>query len=241
MSDSHDVSTRPQPIMAERDVPTGRVPALRWFRIGALLLGYALIIVFGHFAGRWLQQNLGLDLENFNGPTARLVLGIGLLLFIVMLSLPFVPGIEVSLALFAIFGTAIALPVYAATVTALLLSYAAGRFVPLDRLGAFFDYIGLSRASVLVRRLGTMTPQERVASLAQTAPNRLSRILVDRRDLALIAALNMPGNALIGGGGGIALVAGMSGMFRPDRYLVAIAVAALPIPLLMLAGGNFLK
>jgi hypothetical protein len=240
VNDSHHASTRPQPT-AEGDGSSECVPALRWLRIGSLLLGYALIIVFGHVAGRWLQHNLGLELEDLSGPTARLVLCVGLFLFIVMLSLPFVPGIEVSLALFAIFGTAVALPIYAATVTALLLSYAAGRFVPLDRLGAFFDYVGLARAGALVRRLGAMSPQERVAALAQTAPGRLARALVQRRDLALIAALNMPGNALIGGGGGIALVAGMSGMFRTDRYLVAIAIAALPIPLMMLAGGHFLK
>lgn len=75
----------------------------------------------------------------------------------------------------------------------------------------------------------------------ETAPKGISRVLVDHRDLALIAVLNMPGNALIGGGGGIALVAGMSGMFRPDRYLLAVAIAALPIPLFMLAGGYFMK
>lgn len=239
MNDSQDAATRPQ-ALAERDTAAARHPALRWIRIGGLIAGYALIIVFGHFAGRWLQQNLGLDVESLQGPTARLVLGVGLTLFVVMLALPFVPGIEVSLALFAIFGAAVALPVYLATVIALLLSFAAGRCVPLDRLAAFFDYLGLRRASALVRRLGDMTPHERVEALVETAPNRIARLLVNHRELALIAALNMPGNALIGGGGGIALVAGMSGMFRPHRFLLAVAVAASPIPLFMLAGGRLM-
>jgi hypothetical protein len=235
-----DVATRPQ-TLAALDKNPARPAALRWFRIGVLIAGYILIIVFGHFAGRWLQHNLGLDVTNLDGTMARLVLGIGLLLFIAMLALPFVPGIEVSLALFAIFGTLAAVPIYLATVVALLLSYTAGRCVPLDRLAGFFDYIGLQPASALVRRLGTMTPRQRIEALMETAPNRISRVLVDHRDLALIAVLNMPGNALIGGGGGIALVAGMSGMFRPDRYLLAVAIAALPIPLFMLAGGYFMK
>ncbi|AVO45994.1 hypothetical protein C6569_13440 [Phreatobacter cathodiphilus] len=233
MIESQDVATRPQAMSASSP--------LRWLRIGALLGGYGLILVLGHFAGRWLQQHLGFDPMNLQDPTAQTVLVVGLVLFVVMLAVPFVPGIEVSLALFAIFGAAVAMPVYVATVAALVLSYAAGRCVPLDRLAAFFDYVGLRPASEMVRRLGAMTPQQRVGALAEIAPNRIARLLVDHRDLTLVAALNMPGNALIGGGGGIALVAGMSGMFRPDRYLLAVAIAALPIPLLMVAGGQFLK
>lgn len=233
MSERQDVITRPQ-ALSGLSVP-------RWLRIGAVLACYAVILVGGHFAGRWVQQNLGLDLMNFDDPTARLVLGFGLALFIVLLAIPFVPGIEVCLALFAIFGAAVALPVYLATIVALTISYVAGRYVPLERLATIFDFVGLRPASEMVRRLGAMTPQERVEALVQIAPNRIARLLVDHRDLTLIAAVNMPGNALIGGGGGIALIAGMSGMFRPDRFLLAIAIAALPVPLLMVAGGQFLK
>lgn len=233
MSERQDVITRPQ-ILSGVSVP-------RWLRVGALLAGYALILVGGHFAGRWVQQSLGLDLMNLDDPTARLVLGFGLVLFIVLLAIPFVPGIEVCLALFAIFGAAVALPIYLATIVALTISYVAGRCVALDRLAAIFDFVGLRPASEMVRRLGAMAPPERVSALVETAPNRIARLLVHHRDLTLIAAVNMPGNALIGGGGGIALIAGMSGMFRPDRFLLATAIAALPVPLLMVAGGQFLK
>jgi len=242
VNDSHDVATRP-PARSHAEPKATEVapPALRWVRICAILSAYALIIVLGHFAGRWLQQYLGFDPSNFQDTTAQTVLVLGLILFIVMLALPFVPGIEVSLALFAIFGSAVALPIYFATIASFVLSYAAGRFVPLASLSRFFDYIGLTPASALVHRLGAMSPTERVAALVETAPNKLARLLVNHRDLALIAALNMPGNALIGGGGGIALVAGMSGMFRPDRFLVAVAIAALPIPLIMVVAGHLLK
>jgi len=53
------------------------------------------------------------------------------------------------------------------------------------------------------------------------------------------AAFNIPGNALIGGGGGIALVAGMSGLFRLPTYILMVAIAISPIPLFLLAKALF--
>lgn len=213
----------------------------RWLRIAVLLAGYLLIMVLGHFAGRWLQQHLGFDPMNAQSQGALTALLIGLLVYTVFLALPFVPGIEISLALFAVFGASVAIPVYCATLVALLASYVAGRFVPLTSLAAFFDYIGLRAAGSLVRQLGSKTPRERIATLVELAPNRSSGLLVRYRELALIAALNVPGNALIGGGGGIALVAGMSGLFPLARYILAIAVASVPIPLAMALTGHALR
>jgi hypothetical protein len=53
-----------------------------------------------------------------------------------------------------------------------------------------------------------------------------------------MVALNVPGNAVIGGGGGIALLAGMSGLVTFPRFLATVSLAALPVPLfVVLAGG----
>ena len=62
--------------------------------------------------------------------------------------------------------------------------------------------------------------------------------LLKHRYIAVIVALNVPGNALIGGGGGIALLAGMSGLFTFPRYLAALALAVLPVPLFVLIMGS---
>ena len=51
-------------------------------------------------------------------------------------------------------------------------------------------------------------------------------------------ALNLPGNTLVGGGGGIAMVAGLSGLVSPLGFLVTVAVAVAPIPLLFLVLGG---
>jgi hypothetical protein len=42
---------------------------------------------------------------------------------------------------------------------------------------------------------------------------------------------------LIGGGGGIALLAGMSRLFAPLGFAISVAVAVAPIPLLVLLTG----
>lgn len=51
-----------------------------------------------------------------------------LALYVLLLSLPFVPGAEIGLALLVGFGSVVAWPVYLATVLALSIAFAAGRF-----------------------------------------------------------------------------------------------------------------
>ena len=48
---------------------------------------------------------------------------------------------------------------------------------------------------------------------------------------------NIPGNALLGGGGGILLVAGLSRVFKPFWMLLTLAVAVVPIPFSILVLG----
>jgi hypothetical protein len=57
---------------------------------------------------------------------------------------------------------------------------------------------------------------------------------VSRYRYALIAmAVNLPGNALIGGGGSILFVAGLSRLFRPWAMAGTIALAVAPVPLMI--------
>jgi hypothetical protein len=46
--------------------------------------------------------------------------------------------------------------------------------------------------------------------------------------------INMPGNSLIGGGGGIAMAAGYSRAFSYPAFLACAAVAVAPVPGLVL-------
>ena len=73
--------------------------------------------------------------------------------------------------------------------------------------------------------------------LVAQSPKQFIPILLRHRYLAIAIALNTPGNALIGGGGGIALLAGASGLFSFWGFLLVLAVAVLPVPLLVMIVG----
>lgn len=54
------------------------------------------------------------------------------------------------------------------------------------------------------------------------------------RWLALALLINMPGNTVIGGGGGIAMAVGYSRTFTYPAFLTCAAVAVAPVPALVL-------
>jgi hypothetical protein len=60
--------------------------------------------------------------------------------------------------------------------------------------------------------------------------------------LALAVSLNIPGNFLIGGGGGIGLFAGISRLYSVTGYLITISIAVAPVPVAVLFfGAEFLS
>ncbi len=219
---------------AEAALPEAAGPIRRgvpWFRLGAKLLVLAVILAALHQGARWAivyVEDQYLPLYQAYGPLAiALVLGV----YILLMSLPFMPGIEVALAIVMIFGAKGAWLVYMATLAALLLSFLAGRFVPALLLARLLGWLHLERARALVERLEPLTPDEKLALLTEKAPVRLLPFLLRHRYLAVAVAFNLPGNIVIGGGGGIALAAGLSGLFRLHLYVLMVALAISPVPL----------
>jgi len=49
------------------------------------------------------------------------------------------------------------------------------------------------------------------------------------RYLALAVLLNVPGNAVIGGGGGIAMLVGMTRLFSFPAYIATVVLAVSPV------------
>jgi hypothetical protein len=70
--------------------------------------------------------------------------------------------------------------------------------------------------------------------IGRWVPVRLVAWLAAHRYLALAIGLNLPGNVVGGGGGGIALLCGLSGQYSYRRYLPTVAVAISPLPMLLL-------
>jgi hypothetical protein len=58
------------------------------------------------------------------------------------------------------------------------------------------------------------------------------------RFLLIPLLLNLPGNAVIGGGGGIAMLAGFSRLFSFPVFVAMTAVAVSPVPLLIILSGT---
>ena len=54
--------------------------------------------------------------------------------------------------------------------------------------------------------------------------------------LVLGILFNLPGNSVLGGGGGIALICGMSRLFKWQWFLLTVILVTAPVPLLAFFG-----
>jgi hypothetical protein len=155
-------------------------------------------------------------------------------LYIVLTVLPFMPGIEVGLMLMAMLGVEGIVLAYLCTVLALSLSFLAGRLIPPRLVARTLGWLTLHRARKLVTDLEPLDPEERLLFLTRSAPSRIVPFLLRHRYLVLAVLFNLPGNAIIGDGGGIGLIAGMSRLFPFPKYVLLVSVAITPVPLLFL-------
>lgn len=201
-------------------------------RRGLLLLPlYVGLLVSGWLAGDWLLGLVSMDVRPSNEPQVHAMIMSATAAYILASAIPFVPGAEIGFGLIMALGPNIILLVYVSMVVALQLSYVLGRFVPAQVSAGMFHFLGLGRARDLVLQMAPLDADARLALLTARAPRRIIPVLLRHRYLALAVVLNLPGNTLIGGGGGIALVAGMSGLYRFPAYLLTVMLAVAPVPL----------
>lgn len=199
---------------------------------------YVGLVAGGALIGHWLFALVDFDVRPSNEARVHAMIMTATAAYVVASTIPFVPGAEIGLGLMMILGSGIALLVYASTVVALTLAYLVGRLVPARATAAAFAFFGLQRARGLVLQLAPLDAGARVALLSARAPRRVVPVLLRHRYLALGVAFNLPGNTLLGGGGGIALAAGMSGLYPPLAYVAIVAIAVAPVPLLVLLGAK---
>ena len=166
------------------------------------------------------------------------LLSLLLLTYALLIAIPFVPGVELGLSLLVLQGPAAAPWVWLATVLGLGLAFVGGVLLPPERIAAGLRDVRLRRAASLVDRVAPLSGPDRIALLCARLPGWLTPIALRYRYLVLALLLNIPGNALIGGGGGIGLIAGLSGIYAPGRTLVTFALAVSPVPLLFWLYGT---
>ncbi len=206
----------------------------RWRRPALIVLGYGLVVVAGTYAGDLVVEHLAVDLRPTTESLVHRLIMASLVAYVLLMALPFVPGVEIGLALIFMIGADIVPVVYGSTVLALLLGFSIGRLVPERLLEAGFLAVGLGRAAALVERLRPLQREARLQALVAGAPGRLAPWLLRHRHLAIAVVLNVPGNNLIGGGGGIALAAGMSRLVSIPAFLLTVALGTAPLPLAIL-------
>ena len=210
------------------------VPAQRGWRLAAL--GVALLAL--GVMGSWMGGQHPVEIPSEHAQAFDAMVWAALLSYVLAMALPFVPGIEIGLVLMMVLGDEGIVLVYAATQIALLLSFTLGRWVPVHWAGAAFRWLGLERAARLLQAMESIPPTERAAVLARRVPGRWGATLARHYGVALALLLNLPGNAVIGGAGGIGLIAGMSRAIPLVRYLALVAVATTPVPLFLLLRGT---
>lgn len=131
------------------------------------------------------------------------LLALILFTYSLLLAIPYIPSAEIAFCLLLVLGSESAYVVYLSTILGLLLPYFFGRYWS-EKHNTKIE--GVIAGSRFLKRVNTMSPV-----------------------LSLILLLNMPGNTILGGGGGIAAVYGSFRIISPLEYLLSISIAALPI------------
>lgn len=200
-------------------------------RIISVAAVYAGLLGGGWLLGAWVIRLADIDMAVASaGP--ELLIFAALVLFVLTSALPFVPGAEIGIMLMICFGKPLVLPVYASMVAALTVAFLVGRFVPPSAVSGGLARLGLMKASALVSGLNGCRGNQPAGPLQKLHRGGLISMIVKNRLLALILLLNVPGNSVAGGGGGIALAAGISGLYSIPAFLVAVLTAIAPVPVI---------
>ena len=208
--------------------------------LGGIVLRVAILIavlVLATWGAHMVRDALNLQIRPDNEQQVHRMIMLGAAAYIGLLALPFVPGAEIGLAMLAAFGGAIAPLIYICTVASMLLAYTVGRFLPVELLVRALSAMRMRRAADLVARAAPLSGEDRVAMLLEGQSARAMQFAIRYRYVGLALAVNMPGNSVIGGGGGIMLMAGLSGIFSPLATVATITLAVSPVPLAMVFFG----
>lgn len=203
-----------------------RAALLRWAGLAAIAGALA-------FAGAWFAASIDPAGWHRDASAVEVLWFALVVVYVLAMALPFVPGIEIGLALMLLGGDGSVLWVWLATQCALALSFACGRWVPPPLLERAMQWLRPGRSPRLLACLHAPEANERMQCLCGARRGGWERLL-QHRYLALAVALNLPGNSVAGGAGGLGLIAGASRLFSYPRYGLWMAAATSPLPLLLM-------
>ncbi len=208
------------------------------WRLAVKILLLIVLLLAANLLARRFFETLDFTIRPSTEDRVHATIMLSASVYALLLALPFVPGAEIGIALMATLGPKIAPLVYLCTLAGLSLAFIVGRLIPLDWLIAIVARLRWRRLEQRLREIRSVGRKRSLALLLERAPRGVNASLLRYRYLALALALNLPGNYIIGGGGGIALLAGVSRLFSIPGYLLTIVVAVAPIPLAVLVLGS---
>jgi len=193
-----------------------------------------ILIIIAIWMDSWIRGELGVGekiVEIARGRWGTGVLVTGGLIYILLLSLPFVPGVELGVLLMCAFGKEGIVFVYFSTIVGLSLAFLMGHMVPKKWVESLLKKLGFSQTS------GKQS-DEIVSMLDNFLRHKkwLRALILNYRYLVIGVLFNMPGIYLIGGGGGISLVCGISRNISFKWFLLTVVLAVSPVPLLAFFG-----
>jgi len=220
-------------IMPETRQAFPTTPKLKLLFKILLVVGFLLLANYG---GSRVVAHINFQLWPEYEHLMITVVWFSIAVYVLWMAMPFMPGIELGLALMVMLGSKGVVLVYFCTLLSLSLSFAMGRLIPLKAFARFLGWLHLRKAQDLVRQLKPLNSEEKLDFLLGTAPSKVVPYLLKHRYLLIAIILNLPGNALIGGGGGIGLIAGMSRLYPFPKFILLVSLAITPLPLLFLTG-----
>jgi len=204
---------------------------MNWANIATKLATLAAVGFAIHIAIEWAMAQIS-KLESDQAALAMFsMMIVALIAYAILMTTPFVPGIELGISLLVLRGAEIAPFIYLSTVCGLLLAYFVGRYMPLIWFSNFLSELGLRRAADLIENLAQRGPDAQESELHARVPTWLRPFITKWRYLTLAALLNIPGNVVLGGGGGIMLASGLSRRFSIPLTALTVALAVAPVPL----------
>lgn len=160
-----------------------------------------------------------------------------LALYAMLIAIPFLPSFNLSMIFMLMQGPDQIWLAYGATVIGFCLPFVAGRLIPEPYLIGLFDRLGMRRMSEVIGDTQAMPTKDRLRLITDLSPPRLKPLVNKWRYIAFWAALNFPGNVVIGGAGGLLLVAGLSRLFAPLVIFGTISVSLCVIPIVITVTG----
>ena len=155
------------------------------------------------------------------------------ILYMICIAVPFMPGVEIGLLLMLVFGKAGVIAAYVCTSIGLNMAFATGRVLGMGQLGPYLhERCAAARCKPDVWLQSALDRSPALCRILHLSGRRMGNL----RYLTVGILLNVPGNSVLGGGGGIALLSGMNGSFSWLKFVITVAVATLFVPLVVFLG-----